>query len=106
VENRRDGSALDEESEMAYYVLEYTYGDMDARARVRPRHLDYLTGLNAEGKVVMAGPVGDGAGAMVVYQAASEEEARRLVAEDPYTSEGVAVDASLRPWNVVIPPVG
>jgi uncharacterized protein YciI len=88
---------------MAYFVLEYTYGDMEARARVRPRHLEYVTDLNARGKVVMAGPVGDGAGAMVIYDAPSEEEVRRLVDEDPYTTEGVAVDATLRPWNVVIP---
>lgn len=88
---------------MAYYVLEYRYGDREARARVRPRHLEYLTGLNAEGRVVMAGPVGDGAGAMVVYEAPSEDEVRRLVEEDPYTLEGVAVDASLREWNVVVP---
>lgn len=88
---------------MAYYVLEYRYGDMETRARVRPRHLDYVSGLNADGKVVLAGPVGDGGGAMVVYRAADEAEARRLVDEDPYTLEGVTVDASLREWNVVIP---
>ena len=88
---------------MAYYVLEYTYGDQETRARVRPRHVEYLTGLNAEGKVVLAGPVGDGAGGMVVYDAPSEDEVRRLIDEDPYTIEGVAVDARLREWNVVIP---
>lgn len=91
---------------MAYYVLEYTYGDMETRARVRPRHLEYMTGLNVEGKVVMAGPVGDGAGAMVVYEAPSEDEVRRLIDEDPYTLEGVAVEHSLREWNVVIPSRG
>lgn len=87
---------------MAYYVLEYTYGDMEARSRVRPRHLDYMNRLHAEGAVVMAGPVGEGTGAMVVYQAASPEEVRRLVEEDPYAIEGVAVESSLREWNVVI----
>lgn len=88
---------------MAYYVLEYTYGDLEARARVRPRHLEYITGLNADGKVVMAGPVGDGAGAMVLYEAPSEDEVRRLIEEDPYTIEGVTVETSVREWNVVVP---
>jgi uncharacterized protein YciI len=87
---------------MAYFVLESSYADMEARARVRPRHLEYLEGLNADGKVVMAGPVGEGAGAMVVYQAADEAEVRRLVAADPYSEEGVTVEVSLRAWNVVI----
>lgn len=91
---------------MAYFVLEYTYGDLETRARVRPRHLEYMTGLNTEGKVVMAGPVGDGAGAMVVYEAPSEDEVRRLIEGDPYTTEGVAVETSLREWNVVVPSAG
>jgi uncharacterized protein YciI len=76
---------------------------MDARARVRPEHLAYMSRLNAEGKVVMAGPVGDGAGALVVYRADEEAEVRRLVDADPYTLEGVSTSATIRPWNVVIP---
>jgi uncharacterized protein YciI len=88
---------------MAYFVLEYSYGDMDARARVRPDHLAYMSRLNAEGKVVMAGPVGEGSGAMVVYRADDEAEVRRLVDADPYTVAGVSTGATIRPWNVVIP---
>jgi uncharacterized protein len=72
---------------MAYFVLEYRYGDLDARARVRPEHLAYMSRLNAEGKVVMAGPFGDGSGAMVVFRVDEEAEVRRLVDVDPYTSD-------------------
>ena len=53
--------------------------------------------------VVLAGPIGDGSGAMVVLQVRSENEARRVVEGDPYTAAGVGVDHVLRPWNVVIP---
>lgn len=88
---------------MAYFVLEYRYGDMDARARVRPEHLAYMSMLNVEGKVVMAGPVGDGSGAMVVFRADEEAEVRRLVDADPYTAEGVSAGATIRLWNVVVP---
>jgi len=88
---------------MAYYVLEYRYGDQETRSRVRPAHLDYLTRLSEQGNVVLAGPVGTGEGAMVVYRAEDDAEVRRLVEQDPYTVEGVSVDASLREWNVVIP---
>jgi len=87
---------------MAYYVLEYRYGDMDKRAQVRPRHLDYMNRLHDEGVVVLAGPMADGAGAMVLLRAEDEGEARGLVEEDPYAVEGVSVDAQLREWNVVI----
>jgi uncharacterized protein YciI len=88
---------------MSYFVLEYRYGDLDARARVRPDHLTYLKALHEKGAVVLAGPVGDGSGAMVVLKAGSQEEAQQIVKDDPYTSAGVGVDHVLRPWNVVVP---
>jgi hypothetical protein len=87
---------------MSFFVLEYRYADLDARARVRPDHLAYLQQLHKEGTVVLAGPVGDGSGAMMVLRAGSEEEARRVVENDPYSAAGVGVDHVLRPWNVVI----
>ena len=88
---------------MSFFILEYRYADMDARVRVRPDHLAYMQSLAEEGTVVLAGPVGDGSSAMVVLQVASEEEARRVVNDDPYTAAGVGADHVLRPWNVVIP---
>jgi hypothetical protein len=88
---------------MSFFVLEYRYGDLDARARVRPHHLAYMQSLHQDGTVVLAGPIGDGSGAMVVLQVRSENEARRVVEGDPYTAAGVGVDHVLRPWNVVIP---
>ena len=87
---------------MAYYVLEYRYTDADRRAAARPKHLDYMQRLHAEGHVVMAGPIGDGTGAMVIYRAEGEAEVRELVAEDPYTHAGVTTDITLRPWSVVV----
>jgi uncharacterized protein YciI len=88
---------------MAYFVLEYAYGDMEARARARPRHLDYMRGLHAQGTVLMAGPIDDGAGAMVVYEAADQAQVRELISQDPYSQEGVLVDVTVREWSVVIP---
>jgi uncharacterized protein len=87
---------------MTYFVLEYRYADMDKRAAARPRHLDYMNGLHAEGKVVLAGPIDDGDGAMVVLDVADEAEAQALVADDPYTLEGVSADVRLREWKAVI----
>ena len=88
---------------MSFFVLEYRYADMAARARVRADHLAYLQSLLEEGTVVLAGPVGDGSGAMMVLRAGSEEEARRVVERDPYTAAGVGADHVLRPWHVVVP---
>ena len=88
---------------MSFYVLEYRYADLDARARVRPDHLAYVTSLHDQGKVVLAGPVGDGSGAMMVLSVGSLREAEEIVKADPYTAAGVGADHVLRPWNVVVP---
>src|SRR4051794_35914170 len=71
------------------YVLDYRYADPELRARVRQRHLAYLTSLLDDGTLVMAGPWADQSGAMVVFRAADEEGAWALVEADPYTIEGV-----------------
>ncbi|HRW18179.1 MAG TPA: YciI family protein [Dermatophilaceae bacterium] len=87
---------------MSYWVLEYDYTDMDARAAARPDHLAYMTGLHEQGVCVMAGPIGEGAGAMGVFRADSEEAVREVIAGDPYTAAGAAGNHRIRPWNAVI----
>ncbi len=89
---------------MARYVLLFDYADAELRAEVRPRHLDYLRELHARGELVEAGPFEDGAGALIVYEAADEAAAQALVDADPYSVEGVMTGARLRAWNVVLPP--
>ena len=87
---------------MSLWVLEYRYADMDARARMRPEHLAYMTRLHASGTVVYAGPIGDGGGAMVLLRCESEDDVRRVIAEDPYTAAGVGADHTIRLWNAVM----
>ncbi len=87
---------------MSHWVLEYRYADPDARARVRPDHLAYMTDLHERGVVVMGGPIGDGGGAMVVLRADSEDDVRGVIAADPYTAAGVGSGHSIRPWTVAI----
>jgi len=88
---------------LSFFVLEYRYADLDARARIRPDHLAYVQSLHEQGTVVLAGPVGDGSGAMMVLRVGSQEEAEDIVRGDPYTAAGVGVDHVMRPWNVVVP---
>ena len=88
---------------MARFVLLFRYSDPDLRARVRPRHLEYVAALHEAGQVVSAGPFDDGSGALVVYEAADESEARALVDADPYAVEGVMAEPVLRAWTVVVP---
>lgn len=88
---------------MSFFVLEYRYADLEARARVRPDHLAFAQSLHEAGKLVLVGPVGDGSGAMMVLQVSSEEDVERIIKDDPYTASGVGADHVIRPWRVVVP---
>lgn len=87
---------------MSYWVLEYRYADMDARARTRDAHLAYMGRLHDAGTVVYGGPIGDGGGAMVLLRAETVAEVQAIVDADPYTAAGVGAEHVIRPWNVVL----
>jgi uncharacterized protein len=93
-------------SGMSHFLLEYRYIDMDARGRARADHLDYLHRLKAEGTVVMAGPLADTSGAVLVLDVADEAAVQDVIAGDPYTREHATADHRIRAWNVVIPAQG
>jgi uncharacterized protein YciI len=88
---------------MSHYLLEYRYADMDARARARAEHLDYMNALQAQGTVVMAGPLADSTGAVVLLDVADEDAVRGVIAGDPYTTANASADHRIREWNVIIP---
>src|SRR5262249_16921047 len=82
-------------------VIEYT-DDKAKIQEVRPAHRQYLSGLKANGQLVVAGPFPDDSGGLIVYEAASREEAEALVQGDPFFQNGVFVSYVLRPWNPVM----
>jgi uncharacterized protein len=93
-------------SGMSHFLLEYRYADMDARGRARAEHLEYLNRLQAEGTLVMAGPLADTSGAVLVLDVADEDAVRDVIAGDPYTREQATTDHRIRAWNVVVPAQG
>jgi uncharacterized protein len=80
-------------------------GHLNLRLETRPTHLEYLEGLNAKGKLKMAGPVLDGdakpCGTIAIYEAASLDEAKALVDADPYTKAGLFESVDIKPFNWV-----
>jgi uncharacterized protein YciI len=65
-----------------------------AKSTIRPAVASrHARGLAGQGKIVIAGPFSDGAGAIVVYEAKSQEQeqeqAGALAANDPYAKGGV-----------------
>lgn len=87
---------------MALFAANLTYVDDAERiAEIRPTHREYLQALLDSGKLHESGPFTDDSGALIVYKAESEADARELLANDPFTINGIIEDATLKEWKVV-----
>jgi len=69
---------------------------------VRPAHRAYVAELHARGEIRMSGPFADDDGALLVYEAADRAAAEALIAADPYRTEAVVDEVSLREWTVIV----
>ena len=78
------------------------------RERHRAAHVAHVTALNDAGRIACAGPIkcdnGErSTGAVIVFEADSLDEARRLVDRDPYVTGGVFKTVSVSSFRVVFP---
>lgn len=93
---------------MAVFTIEYTYDPAlrETVDEVRPRHREFLAGLRDRGVVLASGPYtsGEGASALLVVRADSEEEALAALAADPFATAGVIARRDAREWNPVVGP--
>lgn len=88
-------------------------GSLDDRLRVRPDHLARLHALQAEGRLLLAGPFPaiDAAdpgpagfsGSLIVAEFASLEAAQTWADADPYVAAGVYVEVSVKPFRKALP---
>jgi uncharacterized protein len=82
-------------------IIEYSQDKAKVQA-LRPVHRQYLTALRERGQLVAAGPFTDDSGALIVYEAASAEEAEKVLQGDPFHQNGIFLKYVLRPWNPVL----
>lgn len=75
----------------------------EKRPEHRPAHLAHLEPLAAQGKLLLAGPLTDGAGSLIVVDVDSAAEAWGLVARDPYVTNGVFASVEVHPFLRVFP---
>lgn len=80
---------------------------LELRKEHRPAHLAGLEPLDRAGRIRHAGPMlgDDGAplGSVVVFEAASLDEARALAARDPYVTQGIFARYEVRETAAVFP---
>ncbi len=99
---------------MLYAIIsEDKQGTLEKRLEARPRHLDRLTQLQAEGRLILAGPhpaidsedpgSAGFTGSLVVAEFSSLEAAQSWAAEDPYIEAGVYETVTVKPFKKVLP---
>jgi hypothetical protein len=92
---------------MAWFTVETKYIDDPGKlADSRPRHRVYLQALVDQGKVGAAGPWVDDSAGFAIYQVADRAELDQLLAQDPYTIDGVAASRTVNEWKLVMGSVG
>ncbi|MDQ2981802.1 MAG: YciI family protein, partial [Actinomycetota bacterium] len=65
-------------------------------------HAEFVDGLVDHGTMVMGGPFCDNSGSLILLEGVGADEARRLVAADPFIQNGVFVLEEIREWAVFV----
>ncbi len=91
---------------MSYFAVFYTYADdMDAVAKVRPLHREFLASLKDAGHLVGSGPMQDSLkpNALIVLQypaGTDTHDVEKILDQDPYTLNDLLAERVVRPWEV------
>ncbi len=89
---------------MKFVILGFDGPEGQAKRKIhRPAHLANIESLDAQGRVVLAGPLTDKTGSLILIEAESLEEAQRIAREDPYTVHGVFERVEVHPFMQVFP---
>lgn len=83
------------------------------RLSARPKHLERLTALQDQGRLILAGPhpaidcedpaEAGFSGSLVVAEFESIEDARNWADADPYVAAGVYANVTVKPFKKVFP---
>jgi len=88
-------------------------GSLERRMSARPAHLERLQNLQAEGRLLLAGPfpaidspdpgLAGFSGSLIVAEFDSQQAAQAWAEADPYVSAGVYAKVSVRPFKKAFP---
>lgn len=89
---------------MKFVILGFDGSDGQEKRKIhRPAHLARMESLDAQGRVVLAGPLTDRSGSLIVIEAESQSEAEAFAREDPYTVGGVFQRVEVHPFLQIFP---
>jgi uncharacterized protein len=94
-------------------IAEDVPNSLESRLANRPPHLERLKQLQAEGRLLLAGPfpaidsIDPGpagfSGSLIVAEFSSLEEARAWANADPFVSGGVYANVTVKPFRKTLP---
>lgn len=99
---------------MYYAIIAQDRQDsLEARLKARPAHIERLTRLQQQGRLVLAGPFpaidsedpgpAGFSGSLIVAEFASLSAARQWADDDPYVRVGIYQDVVVKPYKKVLP---
>ena len=99
---------------MLYLIIgEDRPGTLDQRMLARPAHVERLQALQADGRLILAGPCpaidspdpgpAGFSGSVIVAEFASLAAARAWADADPYVAAGVYEKVTIKPFKKVLP---
>jgi uncharacterized protein YciI len=89
---------------MPYFALTYDVidGFNDRKMPYRPQHLQLAREAKDRGELLLAGALGEPAGALLVFKADDRSTPENFAKADPYVTNGLVRSWAVRPWTVVI----
>lgn len=99
---------------MLYAIIgEDRTGSLESRLAARPAHLERLQALQAEGRLILAGPCpaidspdpgpAGFSGSIIIAEFPSLADARAWADADPYVAAGVYAGVSVKPFKKALP---
>ena len=89
---------------MKFVIIGYDGPEGEAKRKIhRPAHLANLESLDKQGRVILAGPLTDKTGSLLVLEFETQDEAEQFAHNDPYTVRGVFERVEIHPFMQVFP---
>jgi len=84
---------------MAKFVVEFEYNvDRAGREHLHRAHTDYLSALTGSGVLLLAGPLQDTNGGLLVYETEDKDRLQEILAAEPYVKGGIVRRVRVRQW--------
>ena len=89
---------------MKFAIIGYDNPQGEAKRKLhRAAHLANLESLDRQGRVILAGPLTDKTGSLLVLEFETRKEAEDFVRHDPYMVYGVFERVEIHPFLQVFP---